>query len=98
MEPSPPEEYGKRLAKQANDAIQMQMPSIQMSAAVLACLHQLLALLIHKGVIEPQETLDAFARASDDIQLQPDSDLAVQIVEGLCSFVAKLPGARRDSA
>jgi hypothetical protein len=93
-----PEEIGKRMAERSMRELTASLPAIQMSAAVLACLQQLVRLLIDKGVIAPQETLDAFARASDEIQPVPDSEIAVRIVEQLCTFVAKLPGAKRPSA
>ena len=93
-----PEEYGKRLAEQTVREFEKAKPAIHMAAANQACLTRLVVLLIEKGILQPQETLDAFAKASDEIQLQPDSAIGVQVVEGLCSIVAGLPGAKRGSA
>lgn len=90
-----PEEAGRRAAERTLRELKESMPAIQMAAAVFACLHQLIALLIVKGVIEPQEALDAFARASDDVQCQPDDEVAVQVIEVLCRKLAKRPGAKR---
>lgn len=58
----------------------------------------LVRLLISKKILDPQEALDAFAIASDEIQLVPNSAIGVQTVERVCGAIAKLPGAKRGSA
>ena len=92
-----PAEIGRETAKRTLRDLEMSKAPIQMSAAIFVCLQQLVALLIEKKVLGSQEVLDAFEKASGEIQSVPDGALGVQIVEGLCSFVAKLPGATRVS-
>jgi hypothetical protein len=93
-----PEEIGRELAEKASAEMRLAMPSIQTAAALEACLIELVRLLISKRVLDPQEALDVFARASDEIQSRPDSATAVRTVERLCSAIAKLPGANRPKA
>jgi len=95
---SDPEKVGQEAFERSIAHMKTVLPAIQMAAATQACLQQLVALLIEKKVISPQDALDAFARASDDIQRCPDSGVAVQTVEGMCSFIAKIPGAKRGAA
>ena len=93
-----PEEIGRELAEKTSADLKRAMPSIQTAAALEVCLIELVRLLISKKVLDPQEALDAFVRASDEIQSQPDSVTAVRTVERLCSAIARLPGAKRPLA
>jgi hypothetical protein len=93
-----PEEFGRRLAEAMTKDLNKTLPLIQRQAALLVCLQQLIGLLIAKSVLDPQEVLSVLSRASDEIQLQPQGEVGVQVVESLCSFVEKLGGATRPSA
>ena len=96
-----PEEIGKRMAERSMREIKASLPAIQMSAAVFACLQQLVRLLIDKGVfprLRLKKPLTLLREPQNEIQPVPDSEVAVRIVEQLCTFVAKLPGAKRSSA
>jgi hypothetical protein len=56
---------------------------------------ELMRLLISKKVLDPQDALDAFVKASDAIQSRLGSEIAAQTVERLCSAIVELPGANR---
>lgn len=74
--------------------MQAQLPAIRMAAATHACLTALTLLLIERGALNAQETLDAFSRLSGDVQFLGDQDSA-RIIEGLCADIASVSGATR---
>jgi hypothetical protein len=66
----------------------------QISGAVLACLYQVVTLLVVKGVIQPKEMFDALTLAQDAIPLSHTK--AVSIIEELGKHVTRLPKVAKE--
>ena len=95
IEKETPAAMGRRLAEKTAAEMAQMMPLINAVSALDACLHELIELLITKNVLSPQETLDAFARASGEIQAVGGETSGVETVERICKRIAALPGAKR---
>jgi hypothetical protein len=93
-----PEEAARELALRTTEEIRRMMPLVQVDAALEACFHVLLRLLIAKGTLEAQEALDAFETLSGELQFRRDNPVGVLTLERLCSMLAALPGAKRPMA
>jgi hypothetical protein len=68
--------------------------AIQMSAAIMVSLRQLIGLLVLRGVIRPRDLFDALTLAQDDIN--PSHVAAVSIFQQLIEHVARLPEITKE--
>jgi len=90
-----PSEYGRHLADRHRPASERTNELLQTSAALNACLQQLVERLARKGSLSAQDVLDTLVCVSDNIHPVPANVAAAQKIEDFCREVAKIPGVTR---
>jgi hypothetical protein len=68
--------------------------AMQVAGAVLACLHQMVTLLVVKGLLQPKEMFDALTLAQDAVPLSHTK--AISIIEELGKHVTRLPKVAKE--
>ena len=88
----------RKLATIAGPDYEAIAQSISREAALKACLYRVLGMSLADKPATPAAILAALAEVSDLIQMRPESEAGVEIVEAACRDFAKAAGLMRRGA